>query len=33
MQSRGALLSLLMWIGLYFAFVARGDIVKRLIAF
>ena len=33
MQSRGALLSLLLMIGLYFAFVARGNIVKRLIAF
>ena len=33
MQSRGALLSLLLMIGLYFAFVARGNIVKRLISF
>ena len=33
MQSRGALLSLLLMIGLYFAFVARCNIVKRLIAF
>ena len=33
MQSRGALLSLLLMIGLYFAFVARGTLVKRFIAF
>ena len=33
MQSRGALLSLLLMIGLYFAFVARGKLAKRFIAF
>ena len=33
MQSRGALLSLLLMIGLYFAFVARGKISKRILTF
>ena len=33
MQSRGALLSLLLMIGLYFAFVARGAFSKRVVTF
>ena len=33
MQSRGSLLSLLLMIGLYFAFVARGAFSKRVVTF
>ena len=33
MQSRGALLSLLLMIGLYFALLARGKISKRVLTF